>query len=143
MKSFQATAIIDAPRSTIWSLLTDAPAYPSWNTTVEQVEGRIAAGESITVRVRDRAGRSFPVRVTTFAAEERMVWEGGMPLGLFKGERTFTLAEEAAGVRFTMRETYTGPLAPLVGRSIPDLQPAFEAFAASLKRAAETSRGSA
>ena len=36
-----------------------------------------------------------------------------------------------------MREEYTGILAPLVVRSIPDLQPAFDEFANDLKRAAE------
>lgn len=60
-----------------------------------------------------------------------------MPLGLFKGERTFTLASRNNGdVEFSMREEYTGLLAPLIGRSIPDLQPAFDQFASDLKRAA-------
>jgi len=67
-----------------------------------------------------------------------MVWTGGMPLGLFKGERTFTLTPTADGVRFAMREVYTGLLAPLIGRSIPDLQPAFDEFAAALKLRAES-----
>jgi hypothetical protein len=34
-----------------------------------------------------------------------MVWVGGMPLGLFKGTRTFTLAPGQGGAtQFTMRE---------------------------------------
>ena len=41
-------------------------------------------------------------------------------------------------VEFTMSEVYTGPLASLITRSIPDLQPAFAQFAADLKRRAET-----
>ena len=61
-----------------------------------------------------------------------------MPLGLFKGERTFTLEPGSDGsVEFSMREEYTGLMAPLIGRSIPDLQPAFDEFANDLKRAAE------
>jgi hypothetical protein len=36
-----------------------------------------------------------------------------------------------------MREEYTGSMAPLIVRSIPDLQPAFDEFAGDLKRAAE------
>jgi hypothetical protein len=67
-----------------------------------------------------------------------MVWSGGMPLGLFKGVRTFTLAPQAAGtIKFTMREEYVGPLAPLITRSIPDLNPSFMRFANGLKRRAE------
>jgi hypothetical protein len=37
-----------------------------------------------------------------------------------------------------MREEYRGLLAGLIGRSIPDLQPAFDEFAAALKREAES-----
>jgi hypothetical protein len=36
-----------------------------------------------------------------------------------------------------MREEYTGPLAGLIGKFIPDLQPAFDEFAQCLKREAE------
>ena len=76
--------------------------------------------------------------VAEFAPATRMVWSGGMPLGLFRGERTFTLSPQPEGwVRFVMREEYTGLLAGLIGRSIPDLQPAFDEFAADLKKAAE------
>ena len=61
-----------------------------------------------------------------------------MPLGLFKGQRTFALTPgENDEVEFSMREEYTGLLAPLIGRSIPDLQPAFDEFGSDLKCAAE------
>jgi hypothetical protein len=67
-----------------------------------------------------------------------MVWTGGMPFGLFKGTRVFELTTTAAtGARFCMREEYTGLLAGVIGKSIPDLQPAFEEFAQCLKREAE------
>jgi hypothetical protein len=67
-----------------------------------------------------------------------MVWKGGMPLGLFKGVRTFTLSPQPDGMtRFTMREEFTGPLLPLIWRSMPDLGPSFAQFAAGLKARAE------
>jgi hypothetical protein len=140
MKSFEATSTISALPETLWALLTDAPCYPSWNTTVDRVEGRIAAGQKIKVHAKISPGRAFPVKVTELAAPERMVWAGGMPLGLFKGVRTFTLEPAGDATRFVMREAYSGLLAPLVGRSIPDLQPAFDEFAAALKRRAESGR---
>jgi hypothetical protein len=40
-----------------------------------------------------------------------------------------------------MREEYSGPLLPLIGRSIPDLGPSFEQFATGLKRRAESGGG--
>jgi hypothetical protein len=39
--------------------------------------------------------------------------------------------------RFTMREEYTGPLLPLIWRSMPDLGPSFRQFASGLTKRAE------
>ena len=139
MKSFTASIVIRAPVERIWSLLTDAERYPMWNSTVERISGRIAPGEKIAVYTKMTAGRAFPVSVTEFSANRRMVWSGGLPLGLFTGQRTFTLRQATDGcIEFVMHEEFRGPLARLITQSVPDLQPAFDAFAADLKRRAET-----
>lgn len=138
MKSFAAKTIIRAPAERIWSILTDAAAYPSWNSTVERVVGNIAAGEKVTVYAKASPGRAFPLQVAEFDANRRMVWSGGMPLGLFTGRRTYTLTPKSPGeVEFAMREEFSGLIAPLITRSIPDLQPSFDQFAADLKARAE------
>ena len=93
---------------------------------MEKVEGRIAPGETVKLWVKANPGRAFPVKVTSFEPGKRMVWTGGMPMGLFKGERTFQLTPDSSGrVEFSMREVYSGLFAPLIVKSIPDLQPAF------------------
>jgi hypothetical protein len=80
------------------------------------------------------------VKVTEFVPEQKMTWTGGMPLGLFTGERSFTLSPQDDGAtEFTLREVFSGPLLGLLGRSLPDLNTAFVQFAASLKRRAEGS----
>jgi hypothetical protein len=138
MKAFAVKTSIRATPERIWTLLTDAAGYPRWNNTVEKIDGKIARSERIKVQAKINPGRTFPVMVTGFEPWSRMVWTGGMPLGLFKGERTFTLTPASNGdTEFSMREEYTGLMAPLIGRSIPDLQPAFDEFASDLKRAAE------
>lgn len=138
MKTYEATSAIAASPEAIWEILTDAPAYSDWDSGVERVEGRIAPGEKIKVVSEANPGRAFPVKVTEFAPGQRMTWSGGMPLGLFKGVRTFTLSPQGAGTTtFNMREEYTGPLLPLIWRSMPDLGPSFEQFARGLKQRAE------
>ncbi len=137
MPHFESTALIDARPGAIWAVLTDASAYPEWESGVVRVEGRIAPQEKIKVVSEINPKRAFPVKVTEFAPAERMVWTGGMPLGLFKGERTFTLRPEGGATRFTMREEFSGPMTPLVWRSMPDMQPSFEQFATGLKARAE------
>lgn len=139
MKSYDATADIAATPDAIWAILTDAPNLSNWDSGVERVEGKIAPGETIKVFVKVNPGRAFPVKVTEFVPGQRMVWSGGMPLGLFKGVRTYTLSPQGTGVtKFTMREEYTGPLLPMIWRSIPDLGPSFQQFASGLKSRAES-----
>ncbi len=138
MKSFHSRVSIRATPDRIWAILTDGSLYPRWNPTVTKVVGRIALGERIAVHAAINPGRAFPVHVVTADAPRKMVWRGGMPLGLFVGERVFTLTPKSGGeVEFDMREAFTGLLAPLIGRTIPDLQSAFNEFAAALKREAE------
>jgi hypothetical protein len=138
MKSYDASATIRASSDAIWEILTDARSYTEWDSGVERVSGTIAKGETITVVSKANPGRAFPVQVTEFQPGRRMVWSGGMPLGLFKGVRTFTLSPESDGVTaFTVREEYTGPLLPMIWRSMPDLGPSFDQFATGLKSRAE------
>jgi hypothetical protein len=139
VKAYEASATIAASPPAIWSILTDAASYPRWDSGVERVEGKIALGETIKVFVKVNPGRAFPVKVIEFTPGQRMVWLGGMPLGLFKGVRTYTLSPQGNDrTKFTMREEYTGPLTPMIWRSIPDLGPSFTQFANGLKQRAET-----
>lgn len=138
MRVFSASTTIEASPDSIWEILTDAPRYPEWDPGVDRIEGRITPGEKITAFTKLSPGRAFPVKVTEFVPGRKMTWTGGMPLGLFMGERTFTLAPQSNGtVKFTVREVFSGPLLSLFGRSLPDLTSSFEQFAAGLKSRAE------
>jgi hypothetical protein len=138
VKRFAVSTTINAPPEKVWSVLEAAADWPSWNTTVGRVEGTIADGSTIKLFVKLNPGRAFPVRVGDWRPPSGMTWTGGMPLGLFKGVRTFTLTPAAGGgTDFAMEEVFSGPLSPLIGRTIPDMQPAFEEFAACLKSRAE------
>jgi len=104
---------------------------------VLELEGQIAVGEKIEVLSTADPKRAYPVQVAELESPRRMVWRGGLPLGLFRGVRTFELTPEGEGTRFRMREEFTGPMLPLLWRSMPDLQPSFDQFAAGLKQQAE------
>ncbi|MPZ97785.1 MAG: hypothetical protein GEU80_00370 [Dehalococcoidia bacterium] len=120
-------------------MLTDSARYTEWDSGIERVEGSIGPGETIKVYSQVNAGRAFPVKVTELTPNQRMTWRGGMPFGVFKGVRTFALAPATDGqTRFTMREEFTGPLLPMIWRSMPDLGPSFQQFASGLKARAES-----
>lgn len=137
MTSYTAARTIDAPPERVWALLTDAAGYPAWNPTVVSIGGAIAPGEKIRLVSTIDPKRTFTLRVSEFDAPRRMEWTSGMPLGLFRGTRTYTLDAAGDGTAFRMVEAFTGPLAPLVTMAIPDLTESFERFADGLKTAAE------
>jgi hypothetical protein len=70
-----------------------------------------------------------------------MVWSDAMPLGLFKGVRTYQLIEQGGATEFSMTEVFSGPLSGLITKAIPDMTESFGQFADGLKAAAEASSG--
>jgi len=144
VKYYEAGSTIRATPDAIWEILTDAASYATWDNGVVRVEGRIAPGETIKVISEANPDRTFPVKVSGWRPGEWMEWSGGMPLGLFRGVRTFSLRPAGGGTtQVTVREEYTGPLLGMIWRTIPDLGPSFAKFADGLKRHAEEGQSEA
>jgi uncharacterized protein YndB with AHSA1/START domain len=132
LRHFEATSHIPATPEEVWPVLIDVSAWPNWDSGVAKVDGSLALGEKLTIEAAANPGRAFPVTVTSLDEPRRMVFRGGMPLGLFVGERNYTVAAEDGGSRFTMREDYSGLLAGMITKSIPDLSASFQQFADGL-----------
>jgi hypothetical protein len=138
MKSYESNATIDATPEQVWAVLADGAHWPDWDSGVLKLEGTIAEGAKVKLTSSASPGRAFPLKVTAFDPGHGMAFSGGMPLGLFRGERTYTLTPASeSGTEFRMREDYTGPMVPLIWKSMPDLQPSFDQFAAGLKQRVE------
>ncbi len=135
--TYTVTRTIDATPEAVWSLLADATSWTQWNPTIVSFDGSIAVGEKVELVSTVNPKRAFSLKVTEMAEPRRMVWADGMPLGLFKGVRTYTVTPDNGGTVFTMEEVFSGLLEPLISRSIPDMSDSFEEFADGLKRAAE------
>lgn len=135
---FEAEGNINASASTVWSIITDAAAYPNFDPVNIRIEGTIAEGEKVTAYTTFSPDRAFPATVSTFTPNKYMEWTGGMPLGLFKGVRSFRLDEKTDGsVDFTLREEFSGPLLFMMKSQLPDMTEAFQGFVAGLKARAE------
>jgi hypothetical protein len=134
---FDVKRQINASPAAIWQVLINAQKLQDGSFGIKRMEGKIAPDAKIKVWSEVSPGRAFPLKVTHFQPGVRMVWEGGMPLGLFKGVREFVLAPAPLGTVFQMSETYSGPLAGLITKSIPDLGPSFEKFADGLQSATQ------
>ena len=136
MEPIEVCSTIDASPEAVWLALTDGTAYAEWDSGM-RVKGRIAADQKLKVTM-DVSPFPFWLKITEFLPAAKMTWNGGMPLGLFSAIRTFTLLPDGGTTKFVMREEFSGPLLPVMGRMIPaDLGESFEQFAAGLKRRVE------
>lgn len=139
MLEYETKIDIDAPAAIVWEVLTDLASWPEWDPYCERIEAKagLALGAKLKAFTKLSPGRGFSLEVTTLEPGHRMVWTGGMPLGLFTGRRTYLLAAHGQRTHFEMCEVFSGPMLKLIAKSIPDMTEAFDAFAAGLKARAE------
>ncbi|GAO42972.1 SRPBCC domain-containing protein [Flavihumibacter petaseus] len=128
---------IAAPQAAVWKVLTDFAAYPDWNPFVQQLTGKVAAGERITVHL---PGMTFRPLVKAVVPDKELRWLGylGVP-GLFDGEHQFLLEDNRDGTTtFIHSETFNGLLVPLFRASLlKKTKPGFEAMNTALKQRVE------
>lgn len=137
MKEVEVEREIAAAPEVVWALLTDAEVLAGSDLGIVRIEGAIGPGCVFRLWAEVSPERAFKLRVTVFELARRMVWHGGMPLGLFSGTRVFVLEPVAGGTRLHIKETFSGWLSGMICKSMPDLRPSFAQFADGIKRLAE------
>jgi len=60
MRYYEATSTIAASAEAVWTVLVDGSNWPSWDSGVDAIEGRIAMGETLKIRSKAAPGRAFP-----------------------------------------------------------------------------------
>ena len=137
MMKYSVSINIKASPDKIWRLLTKANEFPNWNSTVSSIEGKIALGEQLKIKVPVAPDRLFKVKVSEFIPNKSMVWRDGTA-PMFQGIRTYVLTPNSDGTtHFSMRETFRGLMLPMIAGYLPDFAPIFETYAADLQKAAE------
>jgi len=135
-KTFNRTTTIsqsiNADASIIWSLLTNASKYPSWNSTIVSIEGKIKQGEKIKLKSTLDTNRTFKLKVKEFIPNQKLVWGDAM------GKRTYSLQNNGNTTLFTMTEKIGGFMFPLFANKIPPFDASFEQFTEDLKKEAES-----
>lgn len=134
---YQASIEINAPTNKVWSLLTSVTAQNQWNTTIIKLDGEFKQGGRLIFLTKVAPKQPFKVVVKEFG-NNHMTLTGGMPFGLFRGNRTFRVTALSDGrTKFETQEIFSGPLVGLMRKVMPDLQPSFDEFARDLKNASE------
>ena len=137
MKTYEIETEIEAEPDAVWRILTKVLPSEPVPFGILRLEGEISLGSRIKLWAEVSPKQAFKLKVERFEAPHEMVWKGGMPFGLFVGTRTFSVERTHHGSTFRMKEIFSGPMAGLIAKSIPDLTPSFEKFAATLKQKAE------
>ena len=136
MESSEAETLIHAGARTVWDIITDAGNYPVWDSGISDISGAICHNGRIRIRTRDGGKRTFRLLVRQIPGQ-LMTWSGGLPLGLLKVDRTFTLTDHAGMTHLTIRDTASGPLRRLVRKTTPGSAPPLTGYVEALKFRAE------
>jgi hypothetical protein len=133
---------IEAPPARVWNVLVDLPAYREWNPFIVEAAGKVAAGETLSLRMAlpGREPMSINPRLLIVEPERELRWKGRLIVpGLFDGEHAFVLTPiENGRTRVDHWERFGGVLLPIAkGMVYEGTVQSFHALNAALaKRAA-------
>jgi hypothetical protein len=115
---------IDALPSRVWEVLVDLPAYSEWNPFIVEAQGKVAVGETLSLRMAlpGRDPMTIEPRLLVVDPERELRWKGRLLVpGLFDGEHAFALPPLAGGrTRVDHSERFAGLLLPIARRFVYD-----------------------
>jgi hypothetical protein len=139
---FQVSVDIVAPPEVVWAVIKDGERWHEWTASVTSVrlldQGPLRVGSRALIRQ-----PRFPPavwKVTTLEPGHRFVWKSGMPGMWVYGDHS--VERIAGGTRATLRLSYDGMLARLMGRLTRGITNRYLDMEASglKKRSEETAR---
>lgn len=116
MKTITTESTINASIETVWNVLSNFEAYPSWNPFIISLKGKLALGEPVqAIIVSNGKENHFKPNITVLEEGERFEWLGKLPLGMFNGNHYFRLEKiNANTTRFIHGENFSGWLSGLI-----------------------------
>mgnify|MGYP006432708173 CR=1 FL=1 len=142
MKEIITEIKINAPASSVWSILTDFQRFPEWNPFISEALGQIKEGAQLKIRIEppNSNGMTFKPTLTRIKQENELRWLGRFLIpGIFDGEHIFELESITENeIRFVHREKFKGLLVPFLWKSInKNTRQGFEEMNDALKKRAE------
>ncbi len=58
-KELVSSIDIDAPAGTVWEILIDFAAFPTWNPFIVEAQGRVQVGERVSLRMQPVIGSAI------------------------------------------------------------------------------------
>lgn len=123
MREIRTEIEIAASPADVWRVLTDLASFSKWNPFVRSIEGALAEGERLRVRLAPpgSSGMTFRPTVLRVAEPREFRWLGHLLMpGLFDGEHIFELEDLGGKTRFVQREEFRGILAGPMLKALRD-----------------------
>ena len=121
-KQISTDILIRATPDQVWDVLTDFKSYPEWNPFIKSIEGEIAPGNQIAVRIEppNASPMVFKPVVLACKVNNELRWKGKLLIpGLFDGEHTFQLRDNKDGTTtFIQSENFSGLLVRLFSKML-------------------------
>jgi hypothetical protein len=112
---------INVPVSDVWQALTDVESWDKWNSFIPVVEGKLAVGNVIKIKVVSPGLKEMTFEPTVYEIEKhrKISWGGGFLLFVYKGIHEFILEEiDDNTTRFRQIEKFQGPIVLLMKEMI-------------------------
>ena len=143
-KRITTEIIINAPKETVWNVLTDFEAYPQWNPFILSVKGKAVKGERLTNTLRNGDKTMvFKPKVLSVVPFQYFDWLGSLGFrGLFDGHHSFEIEEVSpTQVKLKHSETFSGLLSSAILKKIGEpTRQNFIRMNQALKERAESNR---
>lgn len=138
----EASSEIDAPPEAIWAVLTDLEHYGDWNPFTYHVESTLEIGTPVrlSVQLTDDWQTVSINTVTHVDAPHTLAWRTQLGAKFIMHSHRFQTLEPLGDgrTRYTTRETFRGPLVPVVMMASGEhVQRGFETVARTLKERVE------
>ena len=140
MQSIKTEITIHASIQTVWNILTNFEAYPSWNPFIISIKGKAEQDARLkTIMLNNGKENAFTPIITILETEQKLEWLGKLPLGMFNGNHYFHLeALDANTTKLIHGEHFSGWLSGLILKMIKEETiRGFEAMNQALKTKSE------
>ena len=99
-KQIETEIEINASAATVWSILTDFAAHPTWNPFVKEISGTPKVGERLRVFIQPVGGKGMVFKPTVLRAEEgrELRWLGRLLMPGFSTGSIFSESNQLAMV---------------------------------------------
>jgi hypothetical protein len=112
---------INVPISDVWQALTDVESWDKWNSFIPVVEGKLAVGNVIKIKVVSPGLKEMTFEPTVYEIEKhrKISSGGGFLLFVYNGIHEFILEEiDDNTTRFRQIEKFQGPIVLLMKEMI-------------------------